>query len=239
MKTAPAIALFLDFDGTLAPLHARPEDVRLATGMRRAIRALGRNPRVRVCVISGRRRADVREKIGISGIRYLGLHGWEGIGGAVISEEVRQLLECLKLRFHRIPGDTRSSWVEDKGVAITIHHDSDASPAQIRRLREAVAHEMERLGPSLRVLAGARSWEVMAADWKDKGAAVRRELGSIQRGALPVYLGDEPADEPAFAVLKEGITVRVGEPAPTYARYRLTNVAQVRRCLERLHKETA
>src|SRR6185295_10019620 len=86
MKSAPAIALFLDFDGTLAPLHARPEDVRLATGMRRAIRALGRNPRVRVCVISGRRRADVREKIGISGIRYLGLHGWEGIGGAVISE---------------------------------------------------------------------------------------------------------------------------------------------------------
>jgi hypothetical protein len=31
----------------------------------------------------------------------------------------------------------------------------------------------------------------------------------------------------------------VGAPSPTRARYRLSNVAQVRGCLERIQKETA
>jgi len=242
IKEAPTIALFLDFDGTLAPLHPRPEQVRLGTDMRCAIRSLQRNPRFRVCVISGRRRADVRERIGIAGVRYLGLYGWEDIRGTFVtndlSPEVRQFLECLKLQFH-MAGPMRGAWVEDKGAAIAIHHDADASAPDIERLREAIARETERFGDSFRVVAGARSWEIVPSDWKDKGGAVRRELSSIARGALPIYLGDEPADEPAFAILKGGITVRVGDAAPTRARYRLTSVAQVRGCLARLHKETA
>jgi trehalose 6-phosphate phosphatase len=234
LKRARLIALFLDFDGTLAPLHRRPEDVHLGPNMRSVIRSLRANPRFRVCVISGRRRADVRERMRVAGIRYLGLHGWEDIGGAVVRDEVRQLLVCLKGRFHM-----RHSWVEDKGVSITIHHDADATPGEISRVRESVAREIEHLGQHLRILAGARSWEVMPVDWKDKGGAVLRELSSMPRQVLPIYLGDEPADEPAFAVLRDGITVRVGAPSPTRARYRLSNVAQVRGCLERIQKETA
>jgi trehalose 6-phosphate phosphatase len=238
IKGASTIALFLDFDGTLAPLHPRPEQVRLGTDMRCAIRSLRGNPRLRVCVISGRRRADVRERIRIAGIRYLGLYGWEDVSGVIVSSEIRQLLECLKLQFH-MSGPMRGTWVEDKGVAITIHHAADASPRDIERLRETVVRETGRFAERFRIVAGARSWEIAPIEWKDKGGAVRRELASIERGALPIYLGDEPADEPAFGVLRGGITVRVGEPAPTRARYRLANVAQVRGCLERIHKETA
>src|SRR5437868_13110976 len=78
LRQAPAIALFLDFDGTLSPLCPRPEDVRLSGAMRNIVATLARKPRVRVWVISGRRRADVHDRSRIPGMQYLGLHGWEG-----------------------------------------------------------------------------------------------------------------------------------------------------------------
>ena len=76
-KSSPAIALFLDFDGTLAPLQPRPEDVWLDDATRRTLSRLARSPRFRVWIVTGRRRTDVRARIRVPGIRYLGLHGWE------------------------------------------------------------------------------------------------------------------------------------------------------------------
>ena len=60
LHAAGTVALFLDFDGTLARLRQRPEEVRLNHSTRQAIARLARNPRVRVWLISGRRLADVR-----------------------------------------------------------------------------------------------------------------------------------------------------------------------------------
>src|SRR5690349_8152835 len=78
LRSRRTIALFLDFDGTLTPLRLRPEDVSLDEATRGTLSRLARNPRFRVWVVSGRRRADIRARIGVPGIRYLGLHGWEG-----------------------------------------------------------------------------------------------------------------------------------------------------------------
>ena len=60
LRTASTIALFLDFDGTLARIRAHPEDVLVDREMRRILFALSRNPRFRIWVISGRRRAELR-----------------------------------------------------------------------------------------------------------------------------------------------------------------------------------
>ena len=97
LRSTPAVALFLDFDGTLSALCPRPEEVRLSAATRSVVSTLARNSRIRVWVISGRRRADVRDRIRIPGVRYLGLHGWEGRQSVSIKEETRQLLECLRL----------------------------------------------------------------------------------------------------------------------------------------------
>ena len=95
LREARRIALFLDFDGTLTPLRARPEEVRLSTRMRRVIPVLERSPRIRVVVISGRRQADVRARMRIPGVRYLGLHGWEGSWAPTVPEDTRRLLEVV------------------------------------------------------------------------------------------------------------------------------------------------
>src|SRR4051812_31571056 len=91
IRTASAIALFLDFDGTLSPLRPRPEDVYLSGVTRSVVATLARKSKVRVWVISGRRRGDVRDRSRIGGVHYLGLHGWEGRQELSIQKETRRL----------------------------------------------------------------------------------------------------------------------------------------------------
>src|SRR5579872_2345000 len=114
LRSAPTVALFLDFDGTLSPLCPRPDQVRLSGAMRSIVSTLARKPRVRVWVISGRRRADVHDRTRIVGVRYLGLHGWEGRHGVSIKVESRRLLEDLKTRARQIVKGTPNIWLEDK-----------------------------------------------------------------------------------------------------------------------------
>ena len=95
-RSSPSIALFLDFDGTLAQLEPRPEDVWLDAATRRTLLHLHRSPRFRVWIVTGRRRADVRARIKVPGLRYLGLHGWEGRAAPPIMEDSREAIACAK-----------------------------------------------------------------------------------------------------------------------------------------------
>ena len=233
LRDAPSVALFLDFDGTLAGFERRPEEVRLTGAVRRAISALERSPRCRVCVISGRRQDDLRNHLRVPGVRCLGLHGSEGRQSAALP-----LLDDVKNCVRRCADATPEMWVEDKGAIIAIHYAHASAPA-IGRTREAVARVLEPWNGRFRVMAGHRQIEVAPAELPDKGAAVRRERASLSRRSLPVFVGDDVVDEPAFAALSRGITIRVGGPAPTLARYRLASVVQVRAFLERMIQEVA
>src|SRR6202163_5039655 len=77
IQSSCRVAVFLDFDGTLVNIAPRPDQVRLAPATRRVLRRLARHPRVTLVVISGRRRAELLRYIGLPGIRYFGLYGWE------------------------------------------------------------------------------------------------------------------------------------------------------------------
>jgi len=236
IRGAPAIALFLDFDCTLSPLRPRPEEVGLSGSMRSIVATLARKPRVRVWVISGRRRADVHARTRIAGVRYLGLHGWEARHGVSIRAETRQLLERLKARARQIVENTPAAWLEDKGMALTIHY-ARASPCDALRVRQEMARAILPLNGLFQGIAGERGFELVPAEMGDKGTAVRHELAIAAKATLPVFVGDDAVDEPAFASLACGITIRVGRPCRTGARFRLNDVKQVRTFLERLNKE--
>lgn len=239
IRSAKAVALFLDFDGTLTPFRPHPDQVLLSNGMRRAVARLGQNPRFRLWIISGRRYADVRNKIGVAGIGYLGLHGWETRPGRELSnlqESGGSLIPCMKAWATRLVRETPETWLEDKGAVLTIHY-ARASPSDIRKVREEAVRYLEPYRSALYVFAGERSLELIPAEVKDKGAAVRRLWRRARPGTLPVFVGDDAVDEPAFLALAEGITVQVGKTAPTHARYRVFSIAEVRVFLERLAEE--
>ena len=62
-------------------------------------------------------------------------------------------------------------------------------------------------------------------------------LAGLPASTLPIYVGDDVTDESAFTALKRGVTIRVGLPRRTRARFRLRNPLEVWEFLRRLEKE--
>jgi len=84
VREAVALSLFLDFDGTLAPIVNDPGDARLAPGVRKRLEALAARNDTLVAIVSGRALADLRPRVGIASAIYAGNHGLE-ISGPEIS----------------------------------------------------------------------------------------------------------------------------------------------------------
>ena len=234
LKAAEHLVLFLDFDGTLTPLRHRPGDVWLDADARKAVERLARHPRVDVCLISGRRLADLRRRARISGVSYVGLHGWEREGKPhrAVPEFLVNLKRSLPKRLRELTGMR----IEDKGFSVGVHY-RGAPAAAVRRARVLVQECLRPHRGQFRLLKGKKIWEILPAEVAGKGAAAREILAELDRAALPIYLGDDTTDEAAFEALPRAITVRVGPTRRTRARYRLRDPREVWDFLARLKEE--
>jgi trehalose-phosphatase len=234
LRHAEHIALFLDFDGTLAPLRLRPGDVRLDAAVRKAVERLARNPQVSVCLISGRRLADLRRRTRIAGVCYVGLHGWEREGRA--RRPAPEFLTPLKRSLVAYLGTVPGIRIEDKGCSVGVHY-RGAQAGAVRRARLLLQDCLRPYRGRFRLLSGKKIWEILPTEVAGKGAAAREVLSELDRSALPIYLGDDTTDEAAFEALRAGITVRVGPARRTRARYRLRSPQEVWDFLARLKEE--
>ncbi len=238
LRAAKRVALFLDFDGTLHPLRRRPEAVVLDGSTRRVLARLSARRRVTLCVISGRRRDDLRKRVGVPGLVYLGLHGWERGGGMRASARLRAAVKGVRQRLERRLRNLPGIWVEDKTLSVVVHYRA-AREAVGRRARSIVRDAVRPDRSELRVLAGKKVWEVLPREVPGKGAAVKAFLARGFDSALPIYIGDDTSDEGAFAALRLGLTIRVGRSRRTQARFTLRNPQEVRIFLKRLESEIA
>jgi trehalose-phosphatase len=233
VSEARAVRLYLDFDGTLAPIHARPELAAIGENTRRALERFARHPRARVTIISGRRRNDVMGRVGIAGAQYWGLFGWEQNersalprgGRAAVAEARSGLFPALRV--------LSGVQLEDKRFVLSVHLRRATQPVR-RRVRELVRDCVARSGSRLYLMHGLEVWHVLPRQIRGKGHAIDRALRRLSERALPIYVGDDRTDEPAFAALRRGVTVHVGTSRRTHARYRLADTDEVGRFIERL-----
>lgn len=236
LRDASSIALFLDFDGTLAPIEARPEGVSIDPASRAALLGLAHNRRFRISIISGRRRADVRARAGVPGVRYLGLHGWERNNEVELATRTRQALDAVRGCAERLFAKAPGVWIEGKEHTFSVHY--RGAPDAQARLAGKVLHRLTDPG-LFRLQRGKCVWEVIPRELGDKGTAALQELARLPGAPLPVYIGDDEPDEAAFIALRRGLTVLSGNKRRSRAQYRVAGVPEVRTLLRRLKEEAA
>jgi len=231
-------AVFLDYDGTLTPIVARPELAVLAPEMRAAVRRLAQS--VPVAVVSGRDLADVRSRVALGELYYAGSHGFDiaGPGGEQFQHPsavgALAALDAAELELRAALAPIEGALLERKRFSLAAHY-------RLVRTGEAGAVEQavrEALGrhAGLREGRGKMVIELLPAFAWDKGAAVLwllRAIAGALAEPLPVYVGDDLTDEDAFrAVAGKGIGIVVlQEPRATLASYRLRDVAEVQSLL--------
>ncbi len=234
-------AIFLDYDGTLSPIVARPDLALMADDMRSTLRKLSRE--CPVFVISGRGLDDVMRMVGLDSLGYAGSHGLEIEGPhGMYSDSERGLpytaaLDDAEHELAPVAERVKGALLERKPFALALHYRMVARE-DVPMLEEAFDH-VARGHPKLRRMGGKMVLELRPdMDW-DKGDAVFSLVGRLDAGrdtVVPLYIGDDLTDEDAFkAVGDRGITILVSDRSrPTAARYLLADVAEVQVFLDRL-----
>ncbi len=201
-------ALFaFDFDGTLAPIRPRPGDVKVSAPIAQRLEKLAR--RRPVAIVTGRRIADVRDRLGFVPGFIVGNHGAEDDGDPDAGARAAHALDALRERLQaRADGlAVAGVTIEDKGQSLALHYRTAPDRGAAGRLIEEV---LAGFTPALHVFGGKLVFNAVAADAPDKAAAVRRLLGRV--GAdVAFFVGDDVNDEPVFASALPGwLTVRIG-----------------------------
>jgi trehalose 6-phosphate phosphatase len=176
-------AVFLDVDGTLAPIVARPELAAVPEETRTELRRLVSRYALVACV-SGRTGEDAARLVGVRGVLYVGVHGLE------LAPEAERWREPLR-GFASEPWP----WVEDKGLTVAFHWREADDAEEARRSLEGVADHAGAEG--LEARWGRKVLELRPPVEADKGTAVRSLLleRDLQRG---LYAGDDTTDLDAF-----------------------------------------
>ena len=240
-----SLYLFLDYDGTLAPIVRDPDRAVLSPRMRRRLEALSKAGRCRIAVISGRALEDIRRRVGIAGITYGGNHGLEveGPEGNLrypVPEKARRALGEVRRRWRGSSPTIPGAFLEEKGMTLAVH---------LRKVRREelliAAHAVSEATRSYRmrgeivVRPGKEVFEIRPSVEWDKGKTVLwlLEKSTVAGGEppWPLYVGDDRTDEDAFREIRaRGVTVYVGAPRETSAQYYLRNVGEVAAFLGRL-----
>lgn len=231
---------FLDFDGTLAPIRRDPQRVSLGKKMHRTLKDLANKSGISIAVVSGRSLGDIRKRIGLKDITYVGNHGLEASGPHVdfilpsaiktkriISAAVKKLREKLR-KFKGVI-------IEDKTLSLSVHYRMAAEKdiEEITREFESVISPY-RKKRKIRVTTGKKVWEIRPPVAWDKGRAVekllKQEEQRLKKKVIPLCLGDDKTDEDVFRLFKKkGYTVKITRNLgkKSEANYYLRNIDEV------------
>ncbi|MEU9986233.1 trehalose-phosphatase [Streptomyces sp. NPDC048045] len=210
LLTEPRTAVIgLDFDGTLAPIVADPEQARAHPDAVPALAALA--PKVAsVAVITGRPAAVAVRNGGFAGVPGLehlvvlghyGAERWDAATGTVTAPPPHPGVAAVRAELPGLldrVGAWHGAWIEEKGRAIAVHtRRADDPQAAFEALREPLADLATRHG--LIVEPGRLVLELRPPGM-DKGVAFLDHVRTTGAGSV-LYAGDDLGDLPAYAAV--------------------------------------
>jgi trehalose 6-phosphate phosphatase len=225
-------ALFLDLDGTLAPIAARPQDVAPDPRRTRLMERLHEGLSGRLAVVSGRTLTDIDRILEGRITCVAAVHGLvrRGCDGVLHEAEPHPGLAPAADRLREFAKRDCGLLVEEKGASVALHFRLARSRAgEARRLAQQLARETGL------ALQEGDMVEELRTPGPSKGDSIRAFMGEPGfAGVTPVFAGDDVTDEHGFAevAVLGGYGVLVGRPRETKALFGLRNVEDVMAWLE-------
>jgi trehalose 6-phosphate phosphatase len=225
-------ALFLDLDGTLAPLMARPHLVGPDPHRNRLLADIAQAMEGRVAIISGRAIEEVDRITGGCIACVAGLHGLErrdsrgALDSALAHPQLGKAVAVVEAFAHTRP----ELLVEKKRLGVALHY---------RQAPEAAAETLafaRRLAwaTGLKLQEGQMVAELRCPG-SDKGDMLHAFMQERPfKGHFPIFVGDDITDEDGFAAAQslDGVGVLVGPRRQSKAACRLSDVGDVLLWLE-------
>lgn len=230
-----AIALYLDFDGTIAELVDHHADAAVDPAIQVTLAEL--QHLCQLAIVTGRDPEDARARVELNGIPYAGNHGLRIIksDGEIfaVRHEAQDQIEAIDREMVDIVAGVPGALIERKHASRVLHYRRAAPPDRAK----AVAALKQRLRdyPGLLLKSGKMVEEVQPKIHWHKGFAIRwLNDHAPQTIAYTLYLGDDRTDEDAFVQLGNaqgqmpgaGILI-AKQPRPSAAAYRLPDVPAV------------
>ncbi len=223
--------LFLDFDGTLAPIASTPDKAVMPEHVKKMLNKLKKM--MPIAIISGRALDDVRMKVGISDLIYSGNHGMEIWNGTkMVRNEagdvsmMGELLAKLQTSLKKIPGIL----VENKKFSASVHF-RRVPPKRLADVFRIFWDVTKNYDSFFDITEGKKVLEIRSKAAWNKGHAVEWILEKKGNEHYAVYIGDDVTDEDAYKAIKsKGASICVGTNPK--ADYFLKNQDEVGKFLE-------
>ena len=217
-------ALFLDLDGTLAPIAARPQDVRPDPRRTGLLERLADALDGRLAVVTGRTLADVDRILEGRVVAVAAVHGLvrRDAQGRLHETRPHPALEQAGEAFREFSGRDSGLIVEEKGLSVALHfrlarHHAEAARELAHRIAEATGLTVQDgdMVEELRTPGPTKADSVLAFMAEDPF-----------KGASPIFIGDDSTDEDGFAAAHQlhGSGILVGPSRATGAKFRLPGV---------------
>ncbi|MHB0915886.1 MAG: trehalose-phosphatase [Thermoleophilia bacterium] len=207
LVAAPAdTTIFLDLDGTLAPIVNKPADVAVPPEIVKLIRKLAQRY-LAIAIVSGRQATEARRIVGLDELVYVGNHGFETMlpgRPVVVSPEAQPYIPAIRelTKYCRDLEGVEDSgvWLEDKMATLSVHYRRAPDPDAAKAFIEArIIPQAEKLG--LKVNEGRMVVEIKPPAKVNKGLAVGHLIDRLSTRQA-IYAGDDTTDIDALKELR-------------------------------------
>ena len=201
---SPRLGVAVDFDGTISEIVPDPDAAVVWPQSAAALSSLaGRLPLV--SVVTGRAIDDVKRRVGLENVAYVGNHGAQYLVGDCYEEiprsgEGRGALVAVLSHLRNI-ADGPGVIFEDKGISASVHFRAAPDREAARGALEAGLDSAPDVA-RLEVFWGKMILELRAPTGLNKGYAIRKLVREWDLDAA-VFVGDDTTDGDAFSAMKE------------------------------------
>lgn len=210
LSRAPARALLLDYDGTLAPFHQQRTNALPYPEVAELLKKLS-STETRLVIATGRPAKEAALFLDGQSIEIWGSHGLERLypdGSYELAKLDLRVVKRLSEVNHLLVNEGLGSLLELKPGGIAVHWRGLESTDQLRdQVQKVWSSLSSREG--LRLMQFDGGLEILASA-RTKRDVVRTLLSEMRKGSSIAYLGDDQTDEDAFAAMQGfGLSVLV------------------------------